>query len=269
MGFLLSKLLPLALYPLGLGLLLQLAGRIGGQRRRWRRWSSGLSWSGIGLIWLFALPLTSRQLIWGLEAPAAALTPSPLPRADAVVVLGGGLRPHLPPRQAVEVAEAGDRLLTGLRLLRQGRAPVLVTSGAQVSFTRQDPAPPEALGARQLALELGARPQQILVNPGSRTTAEEAVQIGALGRQRGWRRILLVTSAFHMPRSLASFRARSGLEVIPVSCDFLLPARSHWGEPTPGSLAQDLLPDAGALALSTMALKEHLGLALYRLMGWS
>jgi len=266
MGFLLSKLLPLLVYPLGLGLLLQVAGRLGSQR--WRRLSQGLGWGGIGLIWLFALPITSRQLIWGLEEPAAALTPSPLPRADAVVVLGGGLRPALPPRQAVEVAEAGDRLLTGLRLLRQNQAPLLVTSGAQVSFTASDPAQPEALSARSLALELGAQPSRIVVNSASRTTAEEAEQIGALGRQRGWTRILLVTSGLHMPRSLASFQARSGLEVIPVSCDFQLPGRAYWGQPTAASLVQDLVPDAGALALSSLAIKEHLGLMLYRLKGW-
>jgi uncharacterized SAM-binding protein YcdF (DUF218 family) len=186
-----------------------------------------------------------------------------------VVVLGGGLRPALSPRQAVEVAEGGDRLLTGLRLLRRGQAPLLVTSGARVSFSANDPAQPEALSARALALELGAQPGQILVNPESRTTAEEAAHIGAMGRQRGWRRILLVTSGFHMPRSLATFQARSGLEVIPVSCDFQLPARQLAGQGTIGSLALDLIPDASALALSTMAVKEHLGLAIYRLRGWS
>lgn len=279
MGFLLSKVLPLLLYPLGLGLLLQLSGQLSaqlaagrarqGNTPRWRRLSQGLSWGGIGLIWLFALPITSRQLIWGLEEQAAALTPSPLPRADAVVVLGGGLRPALPPRRGVEVAEGGDRLLTGLRLLRRGQAPLLVTSGGAVSFNANDPAPPEALSARGLALELGGRPGQILVNPTSRTTAEEAAHIGALGRQQGWRRILLVTSGYHMPRSLATFRARSGLEVVPVSCDFQLPARRYWGRPTAGSLLKDLVPDAESLYLSSLALKEHLGLALYRLRGWS
>ena len=95
MGFLLSKLLPLALYPLGLGLLLQLAGQAG---RPWARKLSGwLSGGGIALIWLFAMPITSRQLIWGLEERSAALTPKTIHRADAVVVLGGGLRPKLPP----------------------------------------------------------------------------------------------------------------------------------------------------------------------------
>jgi len=266
MGFLLSKLLPLIVYPLGLGLVLQLAGLTGRGRPRWR---VGLSGAGIGLIWLFAMPYTSRQLTWGLEEQAAALTPAEIPRADAVLVLGGGLRPGLPPRQGVEVNEAGDRLLTGLRLLRQGKAPLLITSGGRVSFTADDPAPPEAMVARQLAVDLGLPPGRILVNPASRTTAEEARDIGALGRRRGWNRLLLVTSAFHMPSALATFRQRSGLTVIPVACDYQLPSRANVGQPTAASVILEVLPDAGSLHLSSIALKEHLGLLLYRLKGWS
>ena len=275
MGFLLSKLLPLLLYPLGLGLLLQLVGLAAaakgseqGSLRR-RQASLWLSGTGVGLIWLCAMPLSSRQLIWGLEDRAAALTPRQLPRADAVVVLGGGLRPALPPRQGVEVAEGGDRLLRGVQLVRRGLAPLLVTSGGRVSFTGHDPAPPEALWARDLAEELGLPADRILINPGSHTTAEEARDIGALGRRRGWSRVLLVTSAFHMPRSLATFQQRSGLTVVPVACDYQLPDRAHYGKPTLGNTLKSLLPDAEALYLSTLALKEHLGLAIYRLRGWS
>ena len=129
MGFLLPKLLPLFLYPLGLGLLLQLAG-LGAASRGRQRGAIALSGTGIGLIWLFSMPLTSRQLIWGLEEQAAAVTPAAIPQADAVLVLGGGLRPDLVPRRGVEVSEGGDRLLTGLRLMRENKAPLLITSGA-------------------------------------------------------------------------------------------------------------------------------------------
>ncbi|MEY4298057.1 MAG: hypothetical protein RLZZ423_1236 [Cyanobacteriota bacterium] len=268
MGFLLSKLLPLFVYPLGLGLLLQLAG-LGATARCRRRLGLALGGAGLGLLWWFAMPFTSRQLLWGLEERAAALTPTVIPKADAVVVLGGGLRPALAPRRGVEVAEGGDRLLTGLRLLRRNKAPLLVASGGRVSFTSGDPAAPEAYWARDLAVELGLPAERILLNPGSRTTAEEARDIGALGRQRGWRRVLLVTSAFHMPRSLATFRQGSGLVVIPVACDYQLPGRAQFGRPTAGSAVKDLLPDAEALYLSSVALKEHLGLLLYRLRGWS
>jgi uncharacterized SAM-binding protein YcdF (DUF218 family) len=261
MGFLLSKLLPLLLYPLGLGLGLAMAGWLG-RRRRWGPWLGG---SGLAVIWLFAMPLTSRQLIWDLEERATALVPALLPRADAVVVLGGGLRPPLPPRAAVEMAEGGDRLLTGVRLWRHRMAPLLVTSGGTVSFTSGDPAEPEAVWARALAQELGVPPERIRLNPGSRTTAEEARDIMALGRRHGWRRILLVTSAYHLPRALESFEQVGGLEVIPVACDFQLPRRDQLGDPTSASMLMDLLPSADALALSTMAVKEHLGRLAYRL----
>ena len=266
MGFLLSKLLPLLVYPLGLGLLLQLAGLGSGRKAKHSR---ALGASGIAMVWLFAMPITSRQLIWGLEERAAALTPQAIPNADAVVVLGGGLWPAIPPRRSVEVREGGDRLLTGVRLMRQKKAGTLVTSGAQISFTAADPAPAEAFSAKVLAEELGVPSQRILPNPLSKTTAEEARDIGQLAQEQGWRTVLLVTSAFHLPRSLATFEKRSGLTVIPVACDFLLPERQRFGRPTPGSVVQDLLPDAGALYLSSVALKEHLGLALYRLKGWA
>jgi uncharacterized SAM-binding protein YcdF (DUF218 family) len=264
MGFLLTKLLPELLYPLGLGLALALAGLLG----RRRRWGPGLSAAGLGVIWLFALPPTSRQLIRGLEERGAALMPAVMPQADAVVVLGGGLRPPLPPRAGVEVAEGGDRLLTGLRLLRQGKAAVLVTSGGAVSFRADDPAPPEALWARDLAVELGVPGERILLNTRSGTTAEEAQDIGELGRRLGWRRVLLVTSAYHLPRALESFQRRSGLEVIPVATDFLQPGRGQQGRPTAASLVMDLLPSAKALDLSTVAIKEHLGSITYRLVDW-
>ncbi|MDA1247013.1 MAG: YdcF family protein, partial [Cyanobacteria bacterium] len=178
MGFLLSKLLPLLLYPLGLGLLLQLLGLATAPKCRGRRLQSSLwlSSSGISLIWLFAMPVVSRQLIWGLEEQAAALTPQTIPRADAVVVLGGGLEPALLPRRAIEVKGSGDRLLTGVRLIRSKKTGLMITSGARSNqnFTSKDPAPPEAMLARDLAIELGVHADQILLNPSSRTTAEEA-----------------------------------------------------------------------------------------------
>lgn len=265
MGFLLSKLLPLGLYPLGLALLLQIAALLG-HRRPWAPWVSG---SGIALLWLFAMPLTSRQLIWSLEERGSQLMPSPLPPADAVVVLGGGVLPPLAPRTAVEVNEAGDRLLTGVRLLRQGQAPLLVVSGGSVSFTDSDPAPSQASSAALLARSLGIPAGRIQLSGRARNTAEEAQALNAMAVREGWRRILLVTSASHLPRSVASFRRLSQLEIVPVACDFRLPARSLMGRPTAASLALDLLPDAEALQQSSVALKEHLGLLVYRLRGWS
>ena len=264
MGFLLSKLLPIAVYPLGLALLLQIAGLVLG-RRLGGPW---LSAGGLALLWLAAMPLTARQLTRALEEQAARLSPDVLPQADAVLVLGGGLRPALPPRRDVEVSEAGDRLLTGVSLVRRGLAPLLVVSGGRVGFTSGDAAPAEADSAARLARQLGLPPARILRSPSPRNTAEEAAAIDRLARSRGWHSILLVTSASHMPRSLATFQRRTALRITPVPCDFQFPARQLYGRPTAGSLLLDLLPSAEALDLTTRMLKEHVGRLVYRARGW-
>lgn len=268
MGFLLSKLLPSLLYPLGISLLLQLLALVG----RRRRWSPPLATAGLVLLALPSLPLVSRTLVRSLEDQAVALTPEPVPRADVVLVLGGGLRPGGRPRLGVEVNESGDRLLGGVRLLRQQRAPLLVVSGGRVSFTAADPRPPEAINARRLAEELGVAPAAILSLDTPRTTAEEARQFAGLARRRHWRSVLLVTSALHLPRATATFRhtlARQApaVRVLPVATDFLLEPPDGSGAATVGSLLLDMVPDAGSLALSTSVLREWMGLMVYRYRG--
>jgi len=264
MGFLLSKLLPQLVFPLGAALLLLSAGLAG----RRRRWGPPLSAAGIALLWLASMPLLSRQLVRGLEDQAVRLSPDPLPGADAVLVLGGGLLPPLPPRRRVEVSAAGDRLLTGVDLMRQGKAPWLVVSGGRVSFASGDPVPAEASYAASLARSLGVPPERILSSETPRNTAEEALALQTLARKRGWRSLLLVTSATHLPRATATFRRLTDLRIVPVACDFQLLSRRFSGRPSASSLLLDLLPSAGALASTTTSLKEWLGLAVYRLRGW-
>ena len=265
MGFLLSKLLPPLLMPLGLALVLQVLGLLG-HRRRWGPW---LSWGGLGRLWLASMPLVSRQLIRGLEERAARISPAVIPRADVVLVLGGGLSPALPPRRGVEVGEAGDRLLTGVELMRQGKAPWLLLSGGKVSFNADDPAPPEARSAAALAGRLGVPPMRIVLSEAARNTAEEARALQEMAALRSWRRVLLVTSATHLPRSLATFRRLTDLTIIPVACDFQLPARGSMGRPTLAGTLMDLQPSSSALAGTSQALRELMGLAAYRLRGWS
>jgi uncharacterized SAM-binding protein YcdF (DUF218 family) len=264
MGFLLSKLLPQLVYPLGASLLLLAFGLVG----RRRRWGPGLSAAGLALLWLASMPWLSRQLVWGLEERAVRLMPDPLPAADAVLVLGGGLVPPLPPRRRVEVSDAADRLLTGVDLIRQGKAPWLVVSGGRVTFASGDPSPPEATYAATLAASLGVPPERIVRSEAPRNTAEEAMAMRAIARERGWRTLLLVTSATHLPRATATFRHLTDLRIVPVACDFQLAARNQSGQATAESLVLDLLPNAGSLASTTSSLKELLGLTVYRLRGW-
>lgn len=265
MGFFLSKLLTQLSTPLSLALALQLLAVLG----RRRRWAPAMALAGVALVWLASMPWLSRQLLRGLEQRAVRLTPAVLPRADAVLVLGGGLLPPLPPRRGVEVSGAGDRLLTGVDLIKEGKAPTLVVSGGKVSFSANDPMPPEARYAATLAEKLAVPADRIVRSEGPRNTAEEARAVGQLARERGWRSLLLVTSATHLPRATATFRQLSGITIVPVGCDFQIVASDQMGQATAESVLLDLLPDAGALQSTTQSLKEWLGLLTYRLRGWA
>jgi uncharacterized SAM-binding protein YcdF (DUF218 family) len=87
-------------------------------------------------------------------------------------------------------------------------------------------------------------------------------------QERGIRRVLLVTSAMHMPRSLRIFQ-RQGIEAIPAPTDFLI-TQQEINEPSssPQATLLNLVPDADRLQNTTRALKEYIGTVVYHLRGW-
>ena len=89
---------------------------------------------------------------------------------------------------------------------------------------------------------------------------ENALYTAEILEAQGMGPVLLVTSALHMPRALATFRA-AGVDAIPAATDFEVMPRPR--------VLLDWLPDAEALAASTRALKEYLGLWVYRYRGWA
>lgn len=212
----------------------------------------------LALLWGGGCRLATERLAGALEARTTPLAASEAP-ADAIVVLGGGILPALPPRRAPEVTDAGDRVLEAARLWREGRAPRVVACGGSLDGT-----PPEANDLATLLRFLGVAPEAILEDRRSRTTRENAVEAKRLLEPLAAPRILLVTSALHMPRAAALFRGH-GFEVVPAPTDWLVvekDPRSRLGR------ALWLLPTAEALAVTTRALREWLGLAVAWALGW-
>jgi uncharacterized SAM-binding protein YcdF (DUF218 family) len=122
---------------------------------------------------------------------------------DAVVVLGAAVVAPGTPGEALR-----RRLAHGVRVFGNRGIAFLVLSGGHVG------APPsEAELMRVLALEQGVADDRIVVENQSRNTFENALYTGRIMRERGWRRVLVVTDAFHMPRALFIFR-RLGLDAI-------------------------------------------------------
>lgn len=259
----LSKLLPLFVYPLGLSCLLLVAALVFiYQHRR--------GWAGITVALALALLLlggnqgVANRLVQSLEW--RHLGPTPLPTAEAIVVLGGGIKPASPPRPWVDLAEAGDRVIHGARLYQAGKAPLLVLSGGRIDW--KGGGSPEAADMAAIATALGVPATAILQEPDSLNTFENAVNVRQLLAPRRIQRILLVTSAMHMPRARAIFR-RQGFEPIAAPTDFRVTQQELAETRSTGAgkiLA--LIPQSENLHNLTQALKEYIGIVVYRLRGW-
>ncbi|MCJ7818734.1 MAG: YdcF family protein, partial [Syntrophales bacterium] len=163
-----------------------------------------------------------------------------------IVVLGGGhvSDPSLPANSQISPAALG-RVVEGVRLYKVIPGSKLLLSGGAVF----DPVPEAAVMA-QVAGLLGVKPEDIVLESDSRDTAEEAEIIAKL---IGRKKFFLVTSAAHMPRSMALFRKR-GLQPIPAPADFRAPNTQSF---EPGSF----FPGVGSLGQTQTALHEYLGLA--------
>lgn len=257
-----SKLLPLFLYPLGFTcVLLAIALIIHWFRPRWTPIPITLA---LLVLLLSGNGWVSNAIVQSLEWKY--LPEGELPQADAIVLLGGSLRPISPPRSTVEVSEQGDRALFAAHLYREGKAPFIIASGGRVQW--RGGGPPEASDTENFLKAIGVPSQAILQEPDSLNTYENAVNVAKILQQRNMKRVLLVTSAMHMPRSLAIFRKQK-IEAIPAPTDFLITEQLLQ---EPGSsvkaLILNFIPDVDRLQRATKAIKEYIGFVVYWLRGW-
>jgi uncharacterized SAM-binding protein YcdF (DUF218 family) len=244
MNIFLDRLVPLAVYPLGLTILLILGGitlsLIG------RRVASVITLVGaLTILWFFSTPLAARLILTTLEETNSHQRPS---SADVAILLGGILRRgHA---GSPDLNDSVDRAVKAVRLYRDGSVKRILVTG---------PTPePELLAS--LLDEWGVPKEAILIENRSRNTFENAVNSKSLWDAHQFRSGLLVTSASHMPRALAVFR-RAGFAVYPAATDFHAQLYLMGG-------VMALLPYAPALEDSTVAIKEWIGFGVYQLRGW-
>lgn len=175
-----------------------------------------------------AFPLTRRALSLGaatlslllalclltpaLRAPLAALTLSQPPvRADAIVVLGGGIQCG----SATLEASSVSRLLRGLELWQAGYAKVMTVSEQSGLLGPRDCPKISALERSGISALYPRGGPEMLTLARVTTTTDEAARVRDLARTRGWTRALLVTSPSHSRRAAAVFE-QAGVPVVSV-----------------------------------------------------
>jgi uncharacterized SAM-binding protein YcdF (DUF218 family) len=259
--FFLSKLLPLLLYPLGVAsvfivVAIATALRKPARARYYRVIALAILFLG-GNRWVsFALVRSLEEI----HVPTA-----PPPRADAIVVLGGATEPAFPPRPNVHVID-GDRLVYAAILYRAHKAPFVIVSGGSGLWRSGDPA--ESAGMSTLIQLMGVPASAIIQEAASANTYQEAANVRKLLKVYHLQRILLVTSAVHMPRAFRTFR-HQGIDAVAAPTDFLV--TNHDVEvslDTFQELILSLMPDVDNLRATTEVLKEYIGLMYYRARGW-
>ena len=243
----------------------------------------------LGLVWLFLLILTVWLAIkrrWGpaffagwivlfmtlvgstsvpgwllgsLEKPYAGVRLETLPTADAIVLLGGGAAPSRYEAAGVHLTPAGDRLAMAHAVFRLGKAPVLLLGGNANKLDGVVRVEGEIV--RDLLATWGVPAAAVIPLGANEDTHDEALKVRALATEHGWHRVLLVTSANHMRRASAVFRAQ-GLEVIPVPCNFLTTVAT--APPPPGFAVPRY---DGFMKVSTW-LHEEIGWWTYWHRGW-
>lgn len=259
----LSKLLPLFIYPLGISCLLLIVAMF--TLWRYPRQTAVMMGLALAILLLGSSRGVAQGLVRSLEYQN--IPNSELPNAAAIVVLGGGTKPALPPRPWVEVGEAGDRILYGSLLYRQKKAPWLILSGGRINW--QGGGAPESQDLSEIAQAMGVPASAMLQDPTSLNTYENAVNVRKILQEKNIQgSILLVTSALHMPRSLLIFK-RQGIDAIPAPTDFLvISSEINEVQKTWQGILLGWIPDALSLYQTTQALKEYIGLAVYRFRGW-
>ncbi|MGB9822848.1 MAG: YdcF family protein [Thermodesulfovibrio sp.] len=161
--------------------------------------------------------------------------------ADAIVILGGG---------AYSVGSLNEdtlnRLFAGYVVYKKTKLPVIVSGGAierKIS---------EAAAMAQMLKELGVESGKIIEESKSKDTSQNAFYVSEICRQKNFKKLILVTSAYHMKRAEKLFK-KTGLNVLPYPADFK--KSNHYN-------IYSFLPKFSNFALSSKAIREYLALLI-------
>ena len=268
----LNKIVGYMMNPITVSLSVMAIGVVLGSRER-RRLALGFVGGGVLWLWLCSTPMMYRWVGLRLEREWPVVLAEDAPKADAIVILGGGMGVNTNVCQYAEMWSAADRVWHAARLWKAGKAPIVITSG---TGDRESTVP--------LLRDLGVPEAVIVVEDKARNTEENAKFVegvllaGSVGVESGELeefnssthpprnsstsrpKVLLVTSAWHMRRSVLMFKKYApNLEIIPAATDYEALVRTGkgfgWG---------DLLPSADCLAANSYCVKEYIGYLGYR-----
>ena len=247
--YVLNKVVGYLVSPVGLSMALACAALVASRLKR-RRVAKGALLLAAANAWLWATPWMTQWVGVPLEAEFLADGRAPsveaLPKADLIVLHGGSMAVATNLGYRAEIETSADRVWHAARLWKAGKAPKILVLSAEAKLTSEG-----------LLADLGVAKEGLIYDLKARNTEEEAKNVAAGGA----RRILVVTSAWHMKRTLLMYEKYAPtVETIPAPCDFENTLSVS------GADAQVLgfLPNLGALLWNSICFHEWLGYFGYK-----
>ena len=204
-----NKILPIIVSPLGLIIILLFFGVF---RKRMLP-----SMIALILLIILSLPIVSRQLIKFLEQGYTLISPNNVDTADTVIVLSGMIRTIKQNNEIYyEFSDAIDRVFAGIELLKLNKAQKIILTRGKLPWSL---GMPEGEFLAQFVKSQGINKNQVILTEVVQNTNDEAIAVSKILPKNS--KIILVTSAFHMPRAKTVFENQN-LKVIPYAVDFRL-----------------------------------------------
>jgi uncharacterized SAM-binding protein YcdF (DUF218 family) len=174
---------------------------------------------------------------------------------DGIIVLAGAEQTAITlSRGQPTLSDCAERLISFISLSQKYPEATLVFTGGPSLFPREGEN--DSVTARMLFSELSLDTGRVIFEEGSYNTYDSAIRTHALVKPKQEEKWILITSAFHMPRSIGAFR-KAGWDVIPYPVDY---------RTVPSAFGLQFEPESSLVALS-IGLKEWVGLLAYRFLG--
>ena len=204
----------------------------------------------IGL-YIFSTPIFAKNFFKLIEGTEPRQTPNNVSNAEAIVVLSGMINQVKSTNGVYPEWGDPDRFFAGLELYKSGKAPKIIFTRGKMPWDNATNTEGDIL--RKFALDYGVPDSAILLTGNVENTADEAKAVEKLLGK--WRHIILVTSAYHMPRAKQNFQTQDFI-VQPFKVDYKVDQLN-------GLTFMDFLPDAESFRLLNAGYRELIGRAIY------
>ena len=207
----------------------------------------------LSLLLITSSPIVSTEMLQYLEREELRKSPGDIQKADSIVVLSGMIQPVQAFHGLAYEWGDPDRFFGGIELMKAGKAKNIIFTGGKLPW-QPDGIKPEGEILSQFASEFGIPASQILLTKNVQNTKDEAMAVKQILANSNSQKIILVTSAFHMPRSKRLFE-NEGIEVQTYPVDYKVGV----SDITPMSF----LPSAEAFDDFQFAMRELIGRLYY------